>query len=103
MFEIGFGEILLVAVVALLVLGPERLPGAIRTVRHWSLKLRRTWGELRDEIERSVDIDELKRDLHNDAIMKGLKETPYEIDRALRELDQPPPSIQPPAKDDKPA
>ena len=89
MFDIGFAELLLVSIVGLLVLGPERLPGAIRTLSVWLGKLRRSFNSIRTEIERELQVDEIKQDLHNQAVMQSLKqaekdlrdglETPYDI------------------------
>ena len=75
MFEIGLGELLLVCIVALLVLGPERLPEAIRTTTRLLHQLRTGFTNLKREIEREIGTDELKRDLHNQAIMRQLQDT----------------------------
>jgi len=85
MFDIGFSELVLVAIITLLVMGPERMPGAIRTVRLVTGRIRNSWLQLRDEIERSVDVNDIRQDLHNDAVMKGLKETQYQIQQTLDE------------------
>ncbi|MGH8580877.1 MAG: Sec-independent protein translocase protein TatB [Gammaproteobacteria bacterium] len=61
MFDIGFWELMLVGVVALLVLGPDRLPEAARTAGLWVSRARRAVGSLRAEIEREVELGELKR------------------------------------------
>jgi len=52
MFDIGFAELLLIGVVGLLVLGPERLPGAVRTVSLWVGRLRRSRRRLPAEASR---------------------------------------------------
>lgn len=69
MFDIGFSELLLVALVALLVLGPERLPGAARTAGLWIGRLRRSFAALRSEVEREIGADEIRRQLHNENIL----------------------------------
>ncbi len=51
MCDIGFAELLLIGVLALLVLGPERFPACIRTLGSWMGSLRRSWEELRTELE----------------------------------------------------
>lgn len=68
MFEIGFWEIMLILVLALLVLGPERLPGAARTVGHWVGKMRRYVEGVKNEVEREFDASEMKRILHNQEV-----------------------------------
>jgi sec-independent protein translocase protein TatB len=60
MFDIGTGEIALIAVIALLVLGPERLPGAARTAGALMRKARQSWNNVREEIERELAAEELK-------------------------------------------
>lgn len=63
MFDVGMGEIGLIAVVALLVLGPERLPGAARTAGALLRKARQSWQSVRVEIERELAAEELKRNI----------------------------------------
>lgn len=75
MFDIGFAELVLIFIVGLLVLGPERLPMAIRTLSLWLGRLRRSFVAIRDEIEREIGADDIKRQLHNESIMSNLKET----------------------------
>ncbi len=59
MFEIGFSELLLVGVVALLVLGPERLPVAARTLGRGLGQARRAMNGLRAQMEREIDMPNL--------------------------------------------
>ena len=54
MFDIGFAELLLVGVVGLLVVGPERLPGAVRTVLAWVNRFRRSFDQIRTEVRREL-------------------------------------------------
>ena len=63
MFDVGFAELLLIGVVALLVLGPERLPKAARMAGLWMRKARASWYSMRAELEREIADDELKRSL----------------------------------------
>lgn len=72
MFDIGFTELLLVAVIGLLVLGPERLPGAIRSVSMTLGRLRRGLSDVRDQVERELGADEIRQQLHNDKVMAEL-------------------------------
>jgi len=69
MFGIGFSELLLVGLVALLVLGPQRLPHAARTAGLWLGRLRRAFNNIRQEVEREIGADEIRRQLHNEAIL----------------------------------
>jgi sec-independent protein translocase protein TatB len=83
MFDIGFLELVIVSVVGLLVLGPERLPGAIRTVMAYVNKIRRSFAGIRAEIERELKADEIRQDLHNQAIMQQLRQTEKELRQGL--------------------
>ena len=60
MFDIGFWELLVIAVVSLLVAGPERLPGLVRDVGRWARKLRRYAMQAKYEFEQQLRIDEVK-------------------------------------------
>ncbi|AWV05963.1 Sec-independent protein translocase protein TatB [Marilutibacter maris] len=63
MFDIGFSEIFVIAVVALLVLGPERLPRAARFAGLWVRRARAQWYSVRSEFERELADEELRRSL----------------------------------------
>ncbi len=65
MFEVGISELALIGVVALIVLGPERLPKAARMAGALLRRLRGSWNSLRVELEREVAADELKRSLRD--------------------------------------
>ncbi|MEH6557534.1 MAG: Sec-independent protein translocase protein TatB [Oceanicoccus sp.] len=75
MFDIGFQELLLIGVISLLIMGPERLPGAIRTSSLWIARLRRSFQQIKSEIEREVGADEIRQQIHNESIMKDLEKT----------------------------
>ncbi|MDP4918149.1 MAG: Sec-independent protein translocase protein TatB [Haliea sp.] len=66
MFDIGFAELLLIGVVGLLVIGPERLPATIRTVSVWIQQIRRGFNQIRTEVE---------QELHNDEVLQELRKT----------------------------
>ena len=63
MFDVGFSEILLIAVVALLVLGPERLPKAARFTGLWVRRARSQWDAVKTEFEREIAAEDLKRSI----------------------------------------
>ena len=69
MFGISFSELLLVGLVALLVLGPERLPGAARTAGLWIGRLKRSFNSIKMEVEREIGADDIRRQLHNEHIL----------------------------------
>lgn len=68
MFDVGFWEILLILVLALVVIGPERLPGAARKVGFFVGKARRYIEGVRSEVESELDVNEFKRMLHNQEV-----------------------------------
>jgi len=69
MFGISFSELLLVGLVALLVLGPERLPGGARSAGLWVGRLKRSFNAIKQEVEREIGADEIRRQLHNEHIL----------------------------------
>ena len=65
MFDIGFSELLVIALVALVVLGPERLPKAARFAGLWMRRARAQWYSVKSELERELAAEDLKRSLHD--------------------------------------
>src|SRR5713101_3813422 len=61
MFDIGFSEIVVIAVVALIVIGPERLPKVARTLGHMFGRLQRYVSEVKADISREMELDELRK------------------------------------------
>ena len=84
MFDIGFIELLLIAVVGLLVLGPERLPVAIKTIALYGGRLKRAYHGVKADIEREIGADEIRQQLHNEEIMQTLESTKAQ----LKDIDQ---------------
>jgi len=64
MFDIGFSELVVIALVALVVLGPERLPKAARLAGLWVRRARAHWYSVKSEFEQELVADELRRSLH---------------------------------------
>ena len=61
MFDIGFTELVVIAVVALVVIGPERLPKAARTMGHLFGRLQRYVNDVKSDINREIELDELRK------------------------------------------
>jgi sec-independent protein translocase protein TatB len=80
MFDIGALELVLIAVVALLVVGPERLPRLARTAGLWISRARRALSSVKDEIDREMKAEELKEILRKQAESNPL-ETILEVDQ----------------------
>jgi sec-independent protein translocase protein TatB len=70
MLDIGFAELLVVSAVALFVVGPERLPSAIRAISLWLGKVRRGFEEIKADVS---------RELHNEEVMRALRESRDEV------------------------
>ncbi len=74
MFDIGFWELTIIAVVALLVIGPERLPKVARTAGLWVGRARRFVSSVKADIDREIAAEELKKALAKQAESSGLHE-----------------------------
>ncbi len=74
MFDIGFFELLVLLIVGLLVIGPERLPVVARTAGLWIGRIRQRFGEARNQFEDAVGADDVRRQLHNEAVLRKLAE-----------------------------
>ena len=74
MFEIGFPELLVIVLVGLMVIGPEKLPQIIKAITRSFRAIRSYLNETKTEIEKSLGMDEIRQDLHNEKVMKNLKE-----------------------------
>ena len=72
MFDIGFMEVLLIAVVSLVVMGPKRLPHAVRQMSLWVGRIKQVFSTARQQLENEVGMDDIKRQLHNEKIMQDL-------------------------------
>jgi len=79
MFDIGFSEIMVVAMISLVIMGPERLPETVRTLSLWLGRLRQFVSSARAEIEDEVGIDEIRRQLRNEKIMRDLEKSKDEL------------------------
>lgn len=93
MFDIGFWEIFLILILALLVVGPERLPKAARTAGYWLGKARRYVEGVKEEVASEFDVNELKRMIHNQEVQinelqSQLNET-VTLDEKERQADAP--------------
>ncbi|MFJ4345952.1 Sec-independent protein translocase protein TatB [Pseudomonas sp. NPDC089401] len=102
MFGISFSELLLVGLVALLVLGPERLPGAARTAGLWIGRLKRSFNAIKTEVEREIGADDIRRQLHNEHILQ-MEEQAKRILNPQTPPAQPPAAVQPAATPTPPA
>ncbi len=79
MFDISFTEIMVIAIVALIVVGPERLPKVARTLGHLLGRVRRYVGEVKNDIQREMEVEELN-ELHT-----SVQEAANSIENSVRE------------------
>ena len=73
MFNTSSTELLLVCIIALIVIGPERLPRAIKTASLWIGRFRRSFYKVKAEIERELNTDEIRRQLHNESVLAEIE------------------------------
>ena len=86
MFDIGFSEILIIATLTLIVMGPNRLPETIKTITLWIGRLRNFINSARSDIENEVGIDEIKKQLHNEKVMHEIAKTKEKLNSVTQDL-----------------
>ena len=86
MFDIGFSEILIIATLTLIVMGPNGLPETIKTITLWIGRLRNFINSARSDIENEVGIDEIKKQLHNEKVMQEIAKTKVELNSITQDL-----------------
>lgn len=87
MFDIGFPELMVIGVVTLLVIGPEQLPSTMRTIALWIGRLRRSFSDIRRDIEQGIGADEIRQQLHNEAILKEIERSKAAIAQTQADID----------------
>lgn len=85
MFDIGFWELVVISVIGLVVLGPERLPVAIRTVSRLFRTVRDTANAVKTELAQELKMEELHRDLKK-AEQLGMKDLSPELKQSIDQL-----------------
>ncbi len=84
MFDIGFSELLIFGVIALIVLGPEKLPQAARTAGQWYAKVRRMIATLQSDIESELDLAETRKQMQNELVK--IRQTETDMKRELAQM-----------------
>nr|WP_153445614.1 Sec-independent protein translocase protein TatB [Vibrio algicola] len=100
MFDIGFWELVLISVVALVVLGPERLPHAIRSVTKFISTAKNMANSVKDELSQELKIQELQDNLRKAENM-GMKDLSPELQSSIEALKQAAQDVQRPYAKDK--
>lgn len=88
MFDIGFSELVLIAVLGLIILGPERLPAAAKTLGSWIRKARSLANNFSSEIEKELEIESLRDELanQNEKIMKQAEALSKKLNRPVEDI-----------------
>jgi sec-independent protein translocase protein TatB len=81
-------ETMVIIVVILLVIGPERLPETLRTLGLWVGRLQRSFTGVKNEIEKEIDMDGIRRQLHNEAVMEEMRRIEEEVKAGADALSQ---------------
>ena len=90
MFDIGFSELLVIGIVALIVIGPERLPRVARTLGHLAGRLQRYVSDVKADINREIELEDLKkmRDSMQEAASSFKSDFESEINKTQADLKQ---------------
>jgi sec-independent protein translocase protein TatB len=81
MFDIGFSELMVIAIVALLVIGPERLPKVARTAGHLLGRLQRYVNDVKSDIQRELELDELRK------LRSQIEDAAHSVQQSVAEVD----------------
>ena len=81
MFDIGFSELLVIGVVALIVIGPQKLPRVARTVGHLLGRLQRYVADVKADINREIELEELRK--MRDSMQKAASDMQSAVDSEL--------------------
>jgi len=88
MFDVGFLELFLIAVMGLIILGPDKLPQAVKSIAGWVRKIRTAAANLTSEIERELEVENLKKELanKNEEIMKQASDLSKKLNRPVETI-----------------
>lgn len=86
MFDIGFFELMVIAIVGLLVLGPERLPQAVRTLGLYIGRIRKAVSGIQQEVNEQLQLEEMRQRLaeHEKKVRSGLLDAEKELEKDLQ-------------------
>ncbi len=107
MFDLGFAELMVIFVLGLLVLGPKRMPVAVRAIARMVAKVRGAWVNIQNEIDRELELEKLKKQLQESSELsqKTFQEFHQSVEDIKQEAINPPtqsatPTSQDPKLDD---
>ena len=90
--DFGSMELMLIVLVTLLVIGPERLPETLRTLGLWMGRISRSFSAMKVELEQEIGMDDVRRQLHNESVMAQMKHIEDEVKNSI----EPPVMQEPP-------
>lgn len=82
--DFGSMELMLIVLVTLLVIGPERLPEVLRTLGLWFGRLSRTFTAMKVEVEQEIGMDDVRRQLHNESVMAEMQKIESEVKHSIQ-------------------
>ena len=85
MFDIGFWELVVISIIGLIVLGPERLPGAIRSVMHWVTTVKEMANSVKTEVAHELKLHEINENMIK-ASKKGLSDLDPELKQSIDQM-----------------
>lgn len=88
MFDIGFTELVLLGVIGLLVIGPQKLPHTIRMIVAWTGRIKRTVNDLKVELEHEVDAQEIRQRIEDEIEKTGVKEIAAELQEQAADIQE---------------
>ena len=97
--DISTMEFMLLVLVTLLVIGPERLPEVLRTLGLWIGRLSRSFSAMKVEIEQEIGMDDVRRQLHNESVMAQMQKIEDDVKNSIQPPDPGAISPKPNAKD----
>ena len=86
MFDIAFSELILVAVISLIVMGPNQIPETVRSVGLWVGRIRHAISSAKRELENEVGMEEIREKLHNEEVLRNINETKEDINQGLNQI-----------------
>jgi len=93
MFDIGFTELCMIGLVALLVIGPEKLPKVARVAGFWVGKAKNTVAKVKAEIKEELDAEELRQAVREQSGLEEIEQFKAEADELRQKINKPMPSI----------
>lgn len=86
--DIGLQELFLISVMALIFLGPERLPSTIKHIMIWTSKIKGSFNSIKKEFEDELDLDSIQQQIHNEKILNELGEPFEQLEENAKKLQQ---------------